>query len=114
MKLEEYRASVRRLIEEHQWELAGLAKNFALANNPVQVGDIIDDHYQRLRVDKIQIAPRDVPTCVYTGVLLNKKDQPKMKGRSNPKPVVGNIWQNNLKKINNKEINDSNTPQQRL
>lgn len=49
------------------------AKQFALANNPVSVGDIVSNGSEKILVEKIMVySGCGLPFCVYQGPLLKK------------------------------------------
>ena len=75
-----------------------LYKEFAYANNPYKIGDIVTDHIgTTVKIEKIQIYlglgiyPQCVPQCVYTGVELTKKGEPNKKGNKR------SVYQSNIK-----------------
>ena len=74
-------------------KLRQIKSEFALSNSAVKVGDIVEDHMGRLRVEKIGTSfTREFPQCVYYGVELTKKNDVKKRqsGRA--------VYQSNLAK----------------
>lgn len=75
-----------------------LAEEYALSNNPYNIGDIIRDTTDIIEIENVfhTIGIGNViPTCYYTGVELTKKLQPKIK------QTGVKIFQNNvIKKLN--------------
>lgn len=95
------------MTEEKYWELikeidkqsirskGELAKEYAFSKNIVNVGDIIEDHIGKIRVEKIKFSAGSVsfstaPQCVYYGIELLKS------GKVNAKGKTRNVWQTNL------------------
>ena len=94
MTEEQYKISLDNLHKKHKEEIYFLRKSFALANNPHKIGDVIVDHHNTIKIEKIQLAPdsfSNLPSCLYTGIELNKKGEP-TKRQSNT-----TIWQSNLR-----------------
>jgi hypothetical protein len=60
-----------------------LHREFAYANNPYKIGDIVADRIGTVKIEKIQIylGLNPYPQCVYTGVELTKKGEPKKGGK---------------------------------
>jgi len=77
---EEYTEKLTGLHEKHRQENLKLDRDYALANNTVQVGDIITDHIGSIRVEQIKftvgLSFRDFPCCVYFGIVLTKSGKP--------------------------------------
>ncbi len=56
------------------YELRKLKKEYAFSNNFYKIGDIIEDHYHIIKIEKIQwTSLTNFPECVYTGIQLTKK-----------------------------------------
>jgi hypothetical protein len=70
-----------------------LYKEFAYANNPYKIGDIVTDRIGTVKIEKIQIylGLHTFPQCVYTGVELTKKGEPNKKGNKR------SVYQSNIK-----------------
>lgn len=68
-----------------------LAKQYAIANNKVEIGEIISDHIGSILVDKILFSEtKPYPSCVYLGVVLNKNGTKSKRGERR------NVYQSNL------------------
>ena len=98
MTTEEYNAQLAALKKEHKAKCDELAIAYAKSNNPYNVGDILQDNYQIIKVERIRVAynHRGFPECTYRGTQLTKKLDPKKRQDFNPQ-----MWQSNVKrKIN--------------
>ncbi len=97
MTPEEYKSKIEAIKLKADIEENTVAKEYALSNNPVKVGDIIKDHIGTLKVKAIKWCKGytyDLPTCVYSGVEL------KADGITPCKKQTGRyVYQSNLKKI---------------
>ena len=99
MKLLEYTARRLEIQEKHKAELNALAVEFAKANNPVKVGDVLTDHFERIVVDDIVIfMSRTNPECIYHGYVLTKKGVLRVDMKR------ATIYQSNLRTINGIKI----------
>ena len=60
-----------------------LMEKYAMKNNPYNIGDIIQDHCNILKIEEIKwrraSLGEELPSCVYYGVELSKKLDPKKK-----------------------------------
>jgi hypothetical protein len=98
MTEEEFLTEIKSLANYADQQRRNLCKEFALSNNNISVGDRIKDSRIEIIVERIQYtAPsfQDVqnrrPSCVYTGIVLTKKGEPrkdKQKGRINQDNVI--------------------------
>jgi hypothetical protein len=72
---EEYILKLKKLEEKFNNEKKELYKEYALSNNPYKVGDIIEDHYHVIKIEKIEVHKflEAFPSCVYKGEVLTKK-----------------------------------------
>lgn len=94
MTKQEYDEKLKVIEENYDLLKKDLYKNFAFANNPYKVGDIITDHIGSIKIEKIRFkrppynflptSPECVyegiellPQCVYEGIELTKKGEPK-------------------------------------
>lgn len=96
MNKESYNDRLKILNKEHKTKTDALARECALSNNKVRLNDIVVDHYQTVRVDKIKVAigtSYEIPSCVYCGVLLKKDMTPRKR------PELAHVHQSNLEKI---------------
>jgi hypothetical protein len=71
-----------------------LYREFAYANNPYKIGDIVTDHMGTIKIEKIKIylGLGTYPQCVYFGVELTKKGEPNKRGNKR------SVYQSNLTK----------------
>lgn len=93
--IDDLRAKLTELEKKFRKEAALLQNEFALANSPVQIGDIAIDHIGSIKVDNIQVATTNdyrngAPQCVYGGIELKKDLTPTKKGGRRQ------VWQCNL------------------
>jgi len=74
MNLEEYKSNIYELEKKHKLELNALHIEYAKANNPYKIGDIIQDHYCKIEIESIKVTINAYrhPYCFYTGIKLNK------------------------------------------
>lgn len=74
MNEKEYDDKRKKLNLDHDKQLANIDKEYALSNNPYNVGDVISDHYKTIRIKKIRTTRvlLGKPTCLYEGLRLNK------------------------------------------
>lgn len=93
MTIEEYRQKRKELRERHWREEKELAKEYALANNPYSIGDLVTDHIGSIKIEKIQIS-EDIsgPCCVYYGLELKKDGTPTKRGEKR------HVYQTNIDK----------------
>ena len=77
MDKKEYEDRLSALNVEFSAKKKELAKEFALSNNPVKIGDIISDHYKTIRVESFSWGFGFKQPCVYySGTRLTKKREP--------------------------------------
>ena len=72
---EEYYTEKKILEHKHKTKVLLLNRQYAMAHNPINIFDIIQDRYQILKVESIQAVtyPGEFPQCMYSGCLLTKK-----------------------------------------
>lgn len=94
MTSEEFENSVKVLKEKHKNEMNSLKKEYAFANNPYKIGDVISGNTGTIRIDKITvgISLDGIPLCVYHGLELKKDLTP------TKKMLRTAIWQSNINK----------------
>lgn len=95
MDIEEYKNRKAAIEHDYNKRLKALAMECAFSNSSVISGDIVTDHIGSVLVDhvKFSFSPTSgIPACVYYGVELTKKLQPKKSGR------VRGVWQTNVLK----------------
>lgn len=94
MNIEEYKAAIAEIESDASGKKRLIARKFARANNKVKTGDIIEDHYQKIKVVGFAISyNREWPQCVYMGSLLTKAGKPFKNGKQ------GSVHQSNLKEV---------------
>lgn len=93
MTKKEYESRLAALEKEHKAKCNELARVFAMANNPYKVGDILRDHYQIIRVERIGWGHnlRGLPECWYRGTQLTKKLEPKKRQDLDPRMAQSNV-----------------------
>lgn len=57
MDLEQYNAKIKHIERQATLENRKVAREYALSNNTISVGDIIADHIGKIRVTEIDIYP---------------------------------------------------------
>jgi len=78
MTLEEYKAQISAIEKEANDKKLEIGKKYVLANNPYQVGDIIEDRGGNiLKIERIMIYLKNTPCCKYYGIELTKRLFPK-------------------------------------
>lgn len=100
MTTEEYRQKLEELEIEYKNKKDALGREFAMSNNPYKVGNILQDHYQIIQVEKIKwiwmYGTSSTPECVYYGTQLTAKLEPKKRQDINPYMHQSNV----LRKLN--------------
>ncbi len=94
MNRDEYYEKLQQIEKEYALKKDDLSVNFAKSNNPYKIGDIIRDHYEIIRIDKIGTGcfhRETYPSCVYDGILVTKKGIPFKNGKR------GTVYQDNVK-----------------
>lgn len=83
MTKEELNISISKLVEEFERKRTELICLYPQSNNPIKIGDIIEDHYHIIKVEKMEYCP-SMGTCkfniLYIGTRLTKKGTPHIKG----------------------------------
>ncbi len=78
MTTDEYKLELKKLHADFELLKKELAIKYAMANNPVEIGDIVKDHKCKIKVDKIDVTIiNSIPTCMYHGVELKVDNTPK-------------------------------------
>lgn len=95
MTQQQYEDKLNELTNCFEIDKKRLYKEYALSNNTVKEGDIIEDFTgMRIKVDRISVyVSFGLPQCVYAGFLLTKKGE-----ISKLKDNRSSIYQENLKK----------------
>ena len=93
MTKEVYEDKMMEIIRNSELAKKELHKQFAYANNPYKIGDIIKDNGGSIMIERIQvyIGASGFAQCVYTGIEYTKKGEPNKKGNKR------SIYQNNIK-----------------
>lgn len=92
MTQEEYKIERLKLESSFDTSKRELAKKCAYENNPYKRGDIFTDHIGSIIIERIQVSfggLNDMPTCIYSGIELNKD------GKPNKKQTKRGAWQGN-------------------
>lgn len=95
MTRQEYEQKKKILKQDYDHNLYILDREYAMANNPYKIGDIIEDHIGRIKIEKISFGysfPHETPECIYYGIEVKKDNTPKKKQDLNRK-----IFQSNIK-----------------
>jgi hypothetical protein len=79
MTLEEYKKAVDFIIKQAEIEKKRIATEYALSNNPVSIGDIVEDHFGKFQVTSVGFYYSMPPCCTYSGIELKKDSTPKKK-----------------------------------
>ena len=95
MTIQEYKEKQKELKAEYTKKGQALDIEFANANNPYKVGDIVTDHVGSIEVERISYGYSIdyVPCVIYIGTEL-KKDGTKKKNDS-----VRNVYSTNIRKV---------------
>jgi vacuolar-type H+-ATPase subunit F/Vma7 len=93
MTLQEYKDKLQEIKNETTKKEQTLAIEYAKANNPYKVGDIVTDHIGSVIVEKMNytITLNNIPCVVYVGSELSKD------GTKKKKNSVRNVYQTNLR-----------------
>lgn len=93
MKLTEYRSKLKEIDTEASKKKEKIHIEYAKANNPYRKGDILEDHYQIIRVDEISFSiSNGVCSCIYKGLKLTKSLKPFKSGE------VSIVYQKNVER----------------
>lgn len=78
MTKEEYKERIISIERECTIKKNKLKRECALSNNPYKVGDVVEDHIGKLRIERIGVYtnPWNLPSCVYYGIELKKDGTP--------------------------------------
>jgi len=94
MTKKEYQSQIKTINTEANEKKKEVMREYAMSNNPYNIGDIVKDHQQTIKVDdiKIQISSEtSMPQCVYYGILLKKDGTPYKSGKKEY------VYQSNIK-----------------
>jgi len=90
MDIEKYKKTIAQIDSDAEGKKRAVSREYAMSNNPVKVGDVVSDHSQKIRVERIGVYHSDVPMCLYKGQLLTKAGKPFKNGNS------GTVYQRNM------------------
>jgi hypothetical protein len=79
MTKKEYQEKIKAIEIKAKNEKITVMYEYALTNNPYNIGDIIQNHSQKIRIEKIKptIAFNNIfPECIFYGPLLKKNGKP--------------------------------------
>ena len=79
MTKEEYNEELEKLQEDFEARKTLISEKYALSNNVVKVGDIVDDKFSKtkIRVNKISWGYSfGDPFCIYEGIVLKDDNTP--------------------------------------
>lgn len=104
MTLEGYKARIKQIQDKATAEKNLIGRAFALENSPARIGDIVEWLGIKIRVEVIRwtYGPGDIPTCLYEGKLLTRKNKPLKRGESDF------LYQDCVRIINGKPIDRGN------
>ena len=92
MTYDEYKEKLEELESDFDGVKKRLAINYAIANNPHKIGDVVRDHMGSITVERIIWSISSPPCAVYDGVMLKADGTPNVNGTRRK------VWQSNLKK----------------
>lgn len=95
MTQEKYLETIAAIDAEYEQKKKKVAEEYAFANNPYKIGDVISDHIGTIIIEKIRFSfpfGSKYPCCVYVGTQL-KKD-----GTPHKRQEHTNIFQTNIVK----------------
>jgi hypothetical protein len=102
MTKEEYNKKMRSIEENAEKEIDAVRVQYARANNPIKIGDVITDHFSQvtIRVESItfRCSGYRYPYCMYSGTRLTKKGTPFKSAqlRKVPQPNVETLYKKYL------------------
>lgn len=94
MTKDSYLEGIALIEKQYKEAKSQLGRQYAYANNTVKEGDVISDHTNTIKIDKIQWGipfGKNIPECVFSGPCLTKKGEPYKNGDR------AQIWQHNIK-----------------
>ena len=72
MTKEELRQKIDAETQRHNQSIKNIKIQYCNENNTVKIGDIVEDHFGKIKVEKIGYYLSDIPECFYSGIILNK------------------------------------------
>ena len=79
MDFEEYKTKINELQQKYNRDIHKLKKEYAITNNTVKTGDVIQDNIGKIIVKSIGVYYADKPECFYCGTELKKNGEPRIK-----------------------------------
>lgn len=73
LKVDKVRRDAAQTIKRFGWE-------YAFDNNPIRVGDVVQDHQGLITVARIGVFYADIPYCLYMGERITQKGAPFIRG----------------------------------
>jgi len=83
LDIEEYKKRIKAIEDEAGVKKKSLGVEYAMSHNSIAIGDVIEDHIGRIKVEKISvqmISSGNAPICVYFGIEITKAGTPSQKG----------------------------------
>jgi hypothetical protein len=78
MKKEEFDRKIIEIEKKSNDDKRILARQYAISNNPYKIGDVIEDHYHIIKIEKWTVRGTvSNPSLLYQGVVLKKDLTPK-------------------------------------
>lgn len=95
MTIQEYKEKLQEIKNEAIKKEQILAVEYAKANNPYKVGDIVTDHVGSIQVERITYTMdiNNIPCAVFIGYELNKN------GSKKKIDSLRNVYQTNIRKV---------------
>lgn len=75
MTPKELQKALEQIEKEHEEKRKNVIREYALSNNPYKVGDIIEDHAEKIKITKILVSIFH-RKCVFEGIRLKKDGTP--------------------------------------
>ena len=76
MTEDQYEKAKSEIEQDYKTEFKDLARHYAESNSAVEIGDIIEDHVGRIKVEEIYFytpCTRRFPSCKYKGTCVTTK-----------------------------------------
>ena len=71
----ELNETLAQIEKEHEEKRKNVIREYALSNNPYKIGDVIEDHAEKIKITKILVSIFH-RKCVYEGIRLKKDGTP--------------------------------------
>lgn len=85
MTEEQYKTELAKILFDYEQRKKDLRIKYATQNNPYKIDDVFTDHIGSIVINKIQVtlnSSSDLPSCVYSGIELNKDGRPNKKQKN--------------------------------